>query len=259
MNNWIGLLIALSLALVAGVLNWKYLERKTEEVEMVSFLAIKDGETVEAGKRFAESNFTRLDIPKKSVGSLQNSAVLYDDLHTVVSANALRDYRGGQVIMLQDLKTPPKKLTLDAGEVAYFVPVGGNSFVARHFAPGDQVTFALAPPRKVNFKNAPPVVPEGTNDTEKDWNLTDNNAVEIAQGPTEFIGPFRVIAVGARLSTYDVSRAQGGRAGQESTLGIAIKLENGQYDQKGRDLIDRVMAPGFRHAGVILTSKGKKN
>ena len=43
MNNWIGLLIALSLALVAGVLNWKYLERKSEEIEMVSFVAIKEG------------------------------------------------------------------------------------------------------------------------------------------------------------------------------------------------------------------------
>ncbi|MDG1873682.1 MAG: hypothetical protein P8J27_07210 [Mariniblastus sp.] len=258
MNNWIGLLIALSLAIVAGVLNWKYLERKTEEVEMVSFLAIKEGEMVEAGKKFTEGNFTRLNIPQKSVGSLQNSAVLYKDLDTVVNVNALRNYRGGEVVMLQDLKTPPRKLSLNPGEVAFFVPVGGNSFVAKHFAPGDEVTFTLAPPRKINFNKAPAPLPE-TSEEKTDWNLTDNNEVEIIQGPTKFIGPFRVIAVGGRLSTYDVSRAQGGRVGQESNLGVAIKFENGQYDQKGRDLIDRVNGPGFRHAGVILNSKGKNN
>ena len=37
MNNAIGLLIAVSLAMIAGVLNWNYLETKSKEIEMVSF------------------------------------------------------------------------------------------------------------------------------------------------------------------------------------------------------------------------------
>ena len=42
MKNVLGLLIALSLALLACVLNWKYLERKSQEIETVAFLAVGD-------------------------------------------------------------------------------------------------------------------------------------------------------------------------------------------------------------------------
>ena len=33
MNNAIGLLIAVSLAMIAGVLNWNYLETKSKEID----------------------------------------------------------------------------------------------------------------------------------------------------------------------------------------------------------------------------------
>lgn len=261
MNNWVGLVIAISLALVAGVLNWKYLERKTEEVEIVNFLAIKQGVFVEAGERFQEEHFEPLSIPKKSVGSLDKSAVLFADIHTVVSSTAIRDYAGGQVVLLQELVTPSTKLDLSAGEEAYFVAVGGT-FVPSLFSPGDLVNFMIPAPRRVSFRNNEQPQPnESENEDDPKWaQLTANDEMEIEQGPTKFIGPFRVISVGGRLGNYEVNRAQGRRAGGEKILGVALKkdLASGLPDAKSKALVEATVAPGFRYAVVSLVKSGKQ-
>jgi len=257
MNNWIGLLIALSLALVAGVLNWKYLEGITKDVEMVSFVSIKDNVTIEAGTRFAEEHLTSLEIPKRSVGSLYDSAVLYEDRHAVVSQTALQNFQGGQVVLHQDLRTAAKKINFDpATEEVHFVPVGG-AFIDSLFNPDDMVNFSIAAPRKATLRNEPPPqVKKKT--TDEQWQESLNGAqVEIEQGPIEFFGPFRIVSIGGRLGSYEVNRATNRRASQAKTIGIAIKKKNGQLESKGKALIDRIMAPGFRHAGVSLVQKGK--
>lgn len=256
MNNWIGLVIALSLALVAGVLNWKYLERKTEEVEIVSFLSIKQSVVVEAGERFLESHFEPLNIPKKSVGTLDKSAVLFADIHTVVSSTAIKTYAGGQVVLLQELVTPSKKLNIGANEEAFFVNVGG-SFIPSLFAPGDLVNFMIPPARRVSFRG--PQENGDTNNEEQgqDWNIQEEP--EIVQGNTKFIGPFRVISVGGRLGSYEVNRAQGRRGGSEKVLGIALLKKNGLPDPKSRELVDAVVSPGFRYALVSLVKPGDQN
>ncbi len=260
MNNWIGILIALSLAIVAGVLNWQYLERKTEEVEMIAFVAVKQGTTIEPGERFLEEHFVPLNIPKKSVGSLEESAVLYEDRHTVISMKAIHLYRSGQVMLRQELRSPPKKLNIGPNEEGFWVPVGGSSFVSSLFAPGDMVSFSLPAPRTVNFRNkeSKPIQSEPEKDEDGEWNFDGTPTVEVNQGPSEFVGPFRIISVGARLGSAEVSRATGGRGGSESTLGVAIQRgADGKRDAKGKLLVERVLAPGFRHAGVLLHAKPK--
>ena len=262
MNNWIGLLIALSLALVAGVLNWQYLERKTEEVEMVAFVAVKEGTTIEPGERFLDEHFAKLNIPKKSVGHLEESAVLFEDRHTVTSMKAVNLHRSGQVILRQELRSPPKKLDIAADEEGFWVPVGGSSFVSSLFSPGDMVSFSLPAPRTIRLQNkTPDPVQESAEDPNAEWNYDgDQSKLQINQGPSEFVGPFRVISVGARLGSAQVSRASGGSRRTESTLGVAIKkTAAGQREPNGKLLIERVLAPGFRHAGVLLHSKPKTN
>ena len=91
MKNWIGLLIALSLGVVACLLNWQYLDRKSKEIEVVSFLSIAEEVRLKQGDMFMEEHFVRLDIPRKNVGSLEETAVLYSDLQTVVSLKAIHD------------------------------------------------------------------------------------------------------------------------------------------------------------------------
>lgn len=260
MNNWIGLLIALSLALVAGVLNWQYLERKTEEVEMVAFVSVKQGTTIEPGDRFLEEHFVPLNIPKKSVGSLEESAVLYQDRHTVISMKAINRHRSGQVVLRQELRSPPKKLNIGPNEEGFWVPVGGSTFVSSLFSPGDMVSFLLPAPRKVSFRNRTPApVKTESEDPNEQWKFdSDASEVEVNQGPSDVVGPFRIISVGARLGSSKVSRAAGGRSSAENTLGVAVvRTSDGKRDAKGKLLIERVLAPGFRHAGVLLHSKPK--
>ena len=261
MNNWIGLLIALSLALVAGVLNWKYLERKTEEIEMVSFVAIKEGVRIKPGDTFLEKHFTSLDIPRKSVGSLKDSAVLYSDRFTIVSMKAVRDYVGGDVVLRQELKTPPQEFTLGKDELAIWIPVDGSSFVSSLVAPGDMVSFFVTSPAPAVETGQPPGFADDGKDPE--WNLDGNlptkPPVTMAFGESELIGPFRILSLGGRLGSYEVSRASGASERQENVMGIAVRQVGNGVEPKAEKLLQRINSASFRQAGVLLHPRTKKN
>lgn len=260
MNNWIGLLIALSLALVAGVLNWKYLERKSEQIEMVSFVAIKDGVRIKPGDTFLEKHFASLDVPRKSVGYLKDSAVLYSDRFTIVSMKAVRAYAGGDVLLRQELKTPPAEFNLGADELAIWIPVDGSSFVSSLVAPGDMVSFFVISPAPAVQADVPPGFNEKENDPE--WNLEGNlpikQAAPIAFGESELIGPFRILSLGGRLGSYEVSRASGASSAQENVMGIAVRQVGNTVEPKAEKLLQRVNSASFRQAGVLLHPRPKK-
>ncbi len=120
--------------MVAGVLNWKYLERKSDEIEMVSFVSIKEGMMISPGDTFLEKHFSPMNIPKKSVGYLKDNAVLYADRFTIVSMKAIHRYRGGDMIFTQELKTPPEELKSFSSKTRYSparidVPGGIRNFL----------------------------------------------------------------------------------------------------------------------------------
>ena len=251
MNNWIGLLIALSLAIVAGLLNWKYLERKSSEIEMVSFLAIKEGRTIKAGKPFKETDFMAIEIPQKQVGFLREVAVLYEDRNTVISMNAVHNYTGGEIIMSEELKTPPTELKLAKDERAVFISVA-SGFVPSLVRPGDSISFivpknpsAAAPPRQRRNPNEN----FDPNDPEASWRDEPRNTFT---GETEIIGPFRVLSLGSRLGSYKVSRAAGVSAGSENTLGIAVKIRGNNTLNPLADSLIKRLGPNSRQARVLL-------
>lgn len=254
MNNWIGLLIALSLALVAGVLNWKYLERKTEEIELVSFVAIKDGVRIKPGETFLEKHFASLDIPRKSVGYLRESAVLFEDRQTIVSMKAVRSYRGGDVLLRQELKTPPAKFKLGKDELAIWIPVDSGSFVSSLVTPGDMVSFFVGLP-KASVGSGESATP-GIDDHDPEWNLDGvqpmKAAPPIAFGDSELIGPFRILSLGGRLGSYQVSKASGQSSARENTMGIAVRKVGDGVEAKAEKLLKHINSSTFRQAGVLL-------
>ena len=261
MNNWIGLLIALSLAMVAGVLNWKYLERKSEEIEMVSFVAIKDGVRIKPGDQFLEQHFVPLNIPRKSVGNLENSAVLYSYRDSIVSMKALKPYLGGEVVLTQDLKTPPEEFKLGAEELAIFIPVDGGSFVSSLVEPGDMVSFYINSPVVVADENPENDQPVEDANPNPEWNLDgtkqESAPDRVSPGSAEYIGPFRVLSLGDRLGSYEVSRASGGRSAQENVMGIAVKRMGNGVELKAEKLLKRVNSASFRQAGFLLHPRTK--
>lgn len=262
MNNWIGLLIAVSLAMVAGVLNWKYLQRKSAEIEMVSFVAIKDGVRIKPGDQFAEQHFVPLDIPRKHVGNLENSAVLYSYRDSIVSMKALKPYVGGEVVLAQDLKTPPEEFKLGPDELAIFVPVDGGSFVSSLVEPGDMVSFYVNSTVAMIDENPENDQAPVDGPDQPEWNLDGTKRVETpttqTSGSAEYIGPFRVLSLGDRLGSYEVSRASGGRSAQENVMGIAVKRVGNGVEPKAEKLLQRVNSASFRQAGFMLHPRPKK-
>ncbi|MEM9944265.1 MAG: hypothetical protein AAF939_22105, partial [Planctomycetota bacterium] len=194
MNNWVGLLVAITLAMVAGVLNWQYLERKTNEIEMISFLAIAEGVTLKEGDVFKDHHFAELNVPFNNSKSLEQSAVYFRDLDTVVGMSVVRPYRSGDVILRQELKAPPLELNLQPGEVVMWVPVSQNTLVSSLITPGDMVSFDVPKPGTMSPFRRPRVleeVPDQQVAEPTEWNLDGIEEVEIInQGSIETIGPF---------------------------------------------------------------------
>ena len=257
MKNWIGLLIAISLAMVAGVLNWKYLDRKSAEIEMVSFVSIQEGFVISPGDTFLEKHFAPLNIPRKSVGYLKENAVLYDDRFTIVSMKAIHRYTGGDMIFTQELQTPPEELKLGPNEVATWIPIGG-SFVSSLVAPGDMVSFIIG-----NGSSSPVTKPKEIPGVAKDeqpkWNENDEPVPTLSEDfENEIVGPFRVLSLGGRLGSKAVSRASGASSARENVLTIAVKRVNGVYEPKAVKLLQRINRSGFRQAGVLLHPKTAK-
>lgn len=260
MKNWIGLLIAISLGFVACLLNWKYLDRKTKEVEVVSFLAIAEGVNLKVGDQFLEEHFARIDIPRKHVGMLPETAVLFSDRQTVVSMKALHDYRGGEIILRQELKTPPVEFKLKANELAIWIPVNSATFVPELVQPGDQVSFVVPDPaaafRDIRLRE------ESKDPTGPEFSAVPPENVQappIQEGKSELVGPFRVLSLGDRLGSYQVDVAVKGSRSRENVMGIAVERRGNNIDPRAEKLVRWMAQPDFRQAAVVLHPRVEKD
>jgi hypothetical protein len=253
MKNVLGLAIALSLALVAALLNWKYLERKSQEMETVAFLTIADSARIRQGDTFLDNHFTAVEIPRPQVGELQKTAVLYDDLKTVVGMHALHNYEGGEIVLRQDLKTPQAELSISDDERVMWIPVDTNTFVPSLVAPGDFVSFIV--PKKFDRLVVPPAndpsIDDGTGDP-------DNETAPQVVRENEIVGPFRILSLGGRLGSDAVFRAAGGGKTQENVMGIAVKIAGDELEPRAQKLFDRLQQSNFRQVGVLLHPRDKK-
>ena len=254
MKNWIGLLIAISLGLVACLLNWSYLDRKSKEIEVVSFLAIAEDVRLKAGDPFLDEHFTRVDIPRKNVGVLPESAVLFKDRQTVVSMKALHDYRGGEIILRQELKTPPVEFKLGGNELAIWIPVNSATFVPELVKPGDSVSFVVPNPNTVfreiqmNEQNREQVGPEFSSVPPDQRKFEQVGG----DGKSELVGPFRVLSLGDRLGSHEVNVAVKGSRARENVMGIAVEKRGEGIDPKAEKLVRWMAQPDFRQAAVVL-------
>lgn len=245
MKTNIGLIVAIFLGLAGALLNWVYLTQKSHEVESVAFLGVAPSVSVRRGDIFREEHFVPVKIPRSSIGQLGQFAVLYDDRSTVIGMRANDDYAGGELLLRQDLKTPPPEIKLQEGkEVAIFVPVDTRSFVPSLVTPGDWVSFivAAAPtslaPSDDGDPEAPPTAP-------------------LAPTQSEMIGPFKVLSLGNRLGSAEVFKASGIPQQQENVMTILIPLDGNDLNEAGKRLFRRLQQSSMRGAGVVLHPKPK--
>jgi len=252
MKGVMGLLTAVALGVVGALCNFVYLAQKARDLEHIDFIGIADEVQINPGDKFKESDLIPISIPRPSVGNLEKAAVLYSDWRTVVGMAATRSYIPGEVILRQDLRTPPpldiKKL-LGENERVMWIPVDTRTFVPSLVNPGDLVSFLV--PKQIAPALPPPV--------EGEEPLAPRPQPQIQRGGSDILGPFRILALGNRMGSSEVLRAAGQNAQQENVIAIAVEVKNGVMSDSGQKLSDLLRMTNFQQVQVqLLPAPGGK-
>jgi len=242
-----GLIVAALLGAFAVVLNWLYLVNKTKTAETVNFIGIRTGATIKVGDTLGKDNLGPVPIPRSSADRLQGFVYKYEVVDTVAGYKATRNYKGGDLVYREDFRTPSHGLKAGEDESIVPIPVDSRTFNPSLIDPGDMVRFIV--PKPPEAKSAAKTT--GGN----------GGRVDPADGPAamEAIGPFRVYAVGDRISSLRVARAFGQRQGQGRQISIFLKVDkNGQPVGESKRLIERAHQIGFRNVSVMKMPEKKE-
>jgi Flp pilus assembly protein CpaB len=239
-----GIIIAVALGIVGAICNWAYLAQQSSRMEKVSFLALESTAQLNVGDRFQKSHFKRVDIPRDNLGNLDQVAVSFNQLSAVVGMAATKAYRGNEILLQQDLRTPGHRdlsHLLAVDEVARWVPVDSRSFVPERVNPGNLISFIVTGPGA-----------SGGSGTSSQPIATSSS--------TRIIGPFRILSLGARTGDRDVRRANtDARGGQEHLIGIGVKIEDGKLEPKADQLFEALATRSNAPLQVLLHSAEMKD
>ena len=217
MKGFTGLLIAAILGLAGAVCNWLYLQRASNTLDRVSFIALKPDVQLNIGDAIQEDQLLKIDLPGTAAGNLSTVAPQWSAKAAVIGQRANRIFLGGEIILEMDLAAPAQQQlakTLQANEVAFWVPIDPRSVVAEQINPGDLVSFEV--PAAILPAGVEPGATGGPPPT--------------SGAAPEVLGPFRVLAIGSRREPINVQQAFRGRQGTETTLTIVAELQQGQLD-----------------------------
>ncbi len=240
MKGFTGLLIAAILGLAGAVCNWLYLQRASNTLGRVSFISIRPDVQLNVGDPIKEEHLQRIDLPNNAAGNLSSVAPEWSAKAAVIGQRANRIFNGGEILLEMDLAAPAQQQlakTLQENEVAFWVPIDPRSVVAEQINPGDLVSFEV--PRSA-LTGGTATVPAST-----------PPLAAAATEKAEIIGPFRVLAIGARREPINVQQAFRGRAGSETTLTIIAELKQGQLDPLSTRLSE-VLGSQNRQGLIVL-------
>jgi len=247
-----GLAVALALGFVGAILNWFYLEQRSRDVEKVAFIGVKEGITVRRGDPLREEQLVQVEVPRKWIGQLQNTAYYWKDLATVLGQSPKEDKSGGELLMRQDLKTPPREFKLGPDQFAYGVPVDTGTTVTQMIDPGQMVSFI------VNRAPQPVNQPTPANG-EEGGSLTPIPDPANRATSSDIIGPFKVLSLGNRLGSVDVMQANHISPQQENVIMVALQTQGGQLDGRALKLVEALQQSSNRRVGVLLHPRGQGN
>jgi Flp pilus assembly protein CpaB len=243
MRGLTGLLIAAGLGIAGAVCNWMYLDSLASSEARVAFIAVKPDVRLNLGDQFKEDHFEPVEIPRSRLGNLQDTAPLWSAREAVIGLRANRAYAGGEIILRQDLATPAQQdlaAMLADDEVARWVPIDSRTVIPEQINPGDLVSFETPQPMtspSSPFSGGPEPPPAATGPV-----------------PREIIGPFRVLAVGARRERPNIQQARGRTGGPENTITVAVRLTDGRMEARAVKLFEAVRGAGSQGVSVLLHS-----
>ena len=235
-----GLLVALALALVGALCNWFYMQQKSRELDLVEFIRIDGG--IKAGEVFREDHLKGIPIPQRVAVRLKESAPLYRDVATIVGMTAYRDFQDGEVMLQQDLRTPPGndlKKDLGPNEQVIWVTVDSRGFVPSFLSGGDEISFIVA---KLGAAVPTPIDTAGGK----------------IPSSTDVLGPFRILALGNRRGSSDRAKAAGFSQVLENVLAISVaRVSETQLEPRAQELLDRLRLTNNQALGVVMHSDKK--
>ena len=220
MKGLTGLIIAGILGVLGIALNWYYLETRSNQLEIVSFLGVKDGVVIENGQAFRADDFVEVAVPKKHAVQLMDFVYLWEDLDSMVGVRATQDFAGGELLFRDAYRTPQRELLLKPNERLIPITVAERSPLLE---PGDKVSFWF------------PGVPG--NET---------------QAAKEQIGPFRIGAIGNQIGSRDVNRAYRVPVVQGNLLQVIVRVEGDHFEQQAEALLERLSQSDGRSVKVIM-------
>jgi hypothetical protein len=241
MKGTMGLVVAAALGVVGALCNWMYLNRQANDYQHVDFVMISPDAQINLGDRFQESHFAKVAIPKLyAEDQLGHVGIQWKDRMTVLGQRATRSYRGGELLLQQELSTPVQKDTAEMigeDEVTFEVPIDPRTFVSENYRPGDEVYF-FAPRYVASAQNA-------------------TAAPSIASAASQVAGPFRILALGSRKSSLEVEQAARKRLTREDVITIGLDFKNGQFGKDAQVLFDVLQITGNQGVQVAKISAKK--
>lgn len=244
-----GLTIAAGLGIVGAVCNWLYLQQLAREQETVDLIGVRNGAQINIGDTFKESDLEAVPIPRAGAEALLKRAPAWSAREAVIGLPANHVFYGGEIIVNDDLVGPAVRdlaETLQEDEVARWVPIDSRSVVTEQINPGDLVSFEV--PRGA-VGPTPVTAPDAPGDTTLPANPPGG------WRSAEFIGPFRVLALGPRREPAHVAEAARGRgAANASTITIVVKLIDGKLEPNAARLFEALRLSGSQGVGVMLHS-----
>ena len=257
-----GILLSIGLGLAGAICNWMYLERLAGKEARVSFIGVRADVQINVGDTLREDQLVRIDIPRSAVGNLEMSAPQWKDLGLVKGWPTNRSFRGGELVLQQDIRTPGSKdlnEKIGKNEVALWIPVDMRTFNSARVNPDDEVSFILPKvggPMMVH--PAPPAAGEegDAQDGNPNANVNANTKANIT-GNSDIVGPFRILEIGNRTGRPEVQRASGVRQTVDSSITIVAKLENGHLDAKTERVTEYMRSTKSQGLQVILHPKNR--
>jgi hypothetical protein len=253
-----GLVLALVLGILGALFNWAYLASRAKEVDNVDFVAIAPNVVLVRGEPLKDEQLARVSVPRQNVGNLRDYALLWSAKDTVVGSKVWRVKTAGSLLLNDDTTTPPGELAFgheDPNERAFFVPINTGSVVTSLLSPGDEVSFLVnrsrfALPTPAPAKPAADKDGKDAKDKEKPKPVADPVASPVVD--TDDIGPFKILAVGNRLSSTPVWNAGRSASTSENVLTISVKMIDDRLEPKAQKLWDLLKATNFQQVGVLL-------
>jgi hypothetical protein len=226
MKTLMKLAVPLGLGIVATVLN--FMAGQSAKAPVAFLVA---GTDITAGSAFTTDNTQKVELPNDQAGTLKGVVVPASERAVVLGRICPRNLKKGDVIFYRDVSPTEPDLDLRKDEELYFLSLEGlvtNSLPAL-LKVGDEIGFWVYPRPAAEGGKA-------------------------AKADPEYVGPFRVVSLGKRITRDGVDKGGQG-SGDMREIGFAIKTsgDHKKLDENIKRLSEaRAATPGATSCQVIV-------